>query len=1220
MVAPLLLAIDARRAKLGADEFTKATDQAKRGATGAAQSVDKLDGSLDQLSAESQEIRQSLNAVVKALETLNRQGIETNRSLDRLDKGVDNVSKSVVGLTKNVGDVIATGFDKFDAAVTRSELESAELRKELGLTNNQLTKLSRESVSASQGLSQYETRASSAGKVTGLLASQVGLVITSFLSLYGARQVIGVPIEFEKALVGVVKTTDLAQDEVREFAKDIRELSSRIPVGTTRLLEIAQAAGQLGVRGRQNLLLYTETIANVGTATDLAGQEAATAFARILNASGEPVENVGRLAAAIVGLGNSSAATESEIAHTTTQVALASSVFKVTSADAAGLGATLASLGLRAELSGSAIGRTLRAIDTAIRGGGERLKALAQIAGVSEQALKDIFSRNAIDGLVLFVQGLGRLINEGGDAAKTLAAFGLEGEELLKVIPSLATRSDLLTRSLATSRKEFAANTALTNEASRAYDTVDAKLATLGNTFKAAVPTSFNSGLKSTIDTATSTIRILAGLEDQTDRTNTTAVVLARGLTILATAIAAIVVYRAITFLVSLASSIGSVTAALTLLEIAIRKNPLTFWLGLITAVGTALSFVFFPALDTAAEKVEHLNNKLLELDNKLPNFQRVQSEINRAIDTRNAQAQIDALLNKVKLLEDASVDARTKLRETPNALVSGIGQIEGIDGKKIAQQFVEDLRQGLQRGDTSAIQRFLDRAFIPGDENSRKTAAAVIERFRKSVSDPLSSEAQGFALEFNQTLAGFINVDKLPATTAIEVLENAIKSLKAEAANIKVPEIKGGVSDAELDKIEKAKAAFEQLFKTIEQERELIGKSEPERERIIRLREAERLAGEGQVANAKERIELYRKEIEANQALEERLRRWSQAAREQQNAADSLKEYLETLREETRLLTLSQDAREVDIAYRKAWALAWKAGFDEVESDAQALSAIFEVLEQQRLRLRQGQFVGPPAPEPDRREPDWKPPTVEIDESVESARQRLQELTDSLQFEREIVLRSNEEREKAIFLREAEKLAMQAQVGNIDQLLVKFEQEFDRLQQLRQLKETSEEFGRAGAQAFKDWAFGAKSAGDAVNELGRRISEALFDQLVTRNLINAISGGTSSFLGSLGLFGGANAKGNAFDRGTVVPFARGTIVDAPTYFPMSYGRTGLMGENGPEAIAPLTRTPDGELGIRQVGGGSRVVNNNWFISTPDADSFRKSKRQITRKAKQDFQ
>lgn len=79
---------------------------------------------------------------------------------------------------------------------------------------------------------------------------------------------------------------------------------------------------------------------------------------------------------------------------------------------------------------------------------------------------------------------------------------------------------------------------------------------------------------------------------------------------------------------------------------------------------------------------------------------------------------------------------------------------------------------------------------------------------------------------------------------------------------------------------------------------------------------------------------------------------------------------------------------------------------------------------------------------------------------------------------------------------------------------------------------------------------------------------------------------------------------------GHVVPFAGGGVVAAPTYFPM--GRDiGLMGEAGAEAILPLQRSADGQLGVAASGGGT-PVNIVFNVSTPDAGTFRKSEAQIT--------
>ena len=141
----------------------------------------------------------------------------------------------------------------------------------------------------------------------------------------------------------------------------------------------------------------------------------------------------------------------------------------------------------------------------------------------------------------------------------------------------------------------------------------------------------------------------------------------------------------------------------------------------------------------------------------------------------------------------------------------------------------------------------------------------------------------------------------------------------------------------------------------------------------------------------------------------------------------------------------------------------------------------------------------------------------------------------------------------------------------------------------------------------------GLRSAFDGLVFDGFRASDAL--NAVARSVVNtaysaAIKPVTKHFGGLLadsltGLF----ADGASFAQGRVTPFATGGIVSSATYFPMR-GGIGLMGEAGPEAIMPLSRGPDGKLGVRSEGGG-RPVQVVMNISTPDVTGFQRSQNQI---------
>lgn len=145
---------------------------------------------------------------------------------------------------------------------------------------------------------------------------------------------------------------------------------------------------------------------------------------------------------------------------------------------------------------------------------------------------------------------------------------------------------------------------------------------------------------------------------------------------------------------------------------------------------------------------------------------------------------------------------------------------------------------------------------------------------------------------------------------------------------------------------------------------------------------------------------------------------------------------------------------------------------------------------------------------------------------------------------------------------------------------------------------------------AFDRAVFGGEKLSTVFRDLASTIAGRALDAALTP-VTNAVAGGFSGVLGSLtGAIGGAFADGAAFSSGRVRAFARGGVVNGPTMFPMR-GGAGLMGEAGPEAIMPLTRGPDGRLGVAaQSGGGAAPVVIN--IQTNDLAGFERSRGQVS--------
>jgi phage-related minor tail protein len=166
-----------------------------------------------------------------------------------------------------------------------------------------------------------------------------------------------------------------------------------------------------------------------------------------------------------------------------------------------------------------------------------------------------------------------------------------------------------------------------------------------------------------------------------------------------------------------------------------------------------------------------------------------------------------------------------------------------------------------------------------------------------------------------------------------------------------------------------------------------------------------------------------------------------------------------------------------------------------------------------------------------------------------------------------------------------------------------------DRLTQ--SLSRSSESFGKSIVSAFSRGVVEGKRFEDVLRSVGRSMTDSLLKTALKplqAGLSSLLSTGVKSLSGS---FGGVGLGGSGGGGIPVAPFAEGGIVASPSYFPTGRG-LGLMGERGAEAIMPLARGPDGRLGVRAGGGQARPLNVVVQVSTPDADSFRRSEAQVS--------
>ncbi len=289
-------------------------------------------------------------------------------------------------------------------------------------------------------------------------------------------------MDFESAITGVAKTTDLTDEELAAMSDSIKALSTEIPATTEEIAAVAEAAGQLGIQ-KDVLLDFTEIMTMLGTATNMTADEAATALARFANITGMATDNYGRLGSVIVDLGNNFATTESEIVAMGTRLASAGKLAGLTEPEIMALAAAMSSVGIEADAGGTAMTQTLNAIEKAVAKGGDDLAEFARIAGMSSEEFSSAWKNDAMSALTSFIGGLGKLDEQGESTVLVLEDLGLTGIRQSNMLKALGLAADQMTGAVNTANTAWQQNTALTNEANKRYATAQSRLTMMQNAY-----------------------------------------------------------------------------------------------------------------------------------------------------------------------------------------------------------------------------------------------------------------------------------------------------------------------------------------------------------------------------------------------------------------------------------------------------------------------------------------------------------------------------------------------------------------------------------------------------------------------------------------------------------------------------------------------------------------------------------------------------------------
>ena len=392
-------------------------------------------------------------------------------------------------------DAVKSAEDQLKAAQTANDPQKIQQAKDkltelnttlnntkaqLKATTSELNLLSSAWTRAGTVLTNFSTKAravSSTMVSTG--RTMMRWITTPLLGIATAG--VNAQVQFEKTFAQVRKTVTATETEYAQLEAASKKMSTTLAMSTDDINEVMATAGQLGI-ATENIQSFSRTMIDLGNSTtDLSANDGATQIAKFINIMGTSQKEVRRLGSAIAYLGNNYATTEAPIMEMSMRLAGAGKQVGLTEAQILGIATALSSVGIEAEMGGSAFSKALIKMEVASTQGADAMGDFANIAGMSNQAFKSLWDSDPASAFIAFTKGLAQLDEEGISAIATLQDLGFKEVRLRDTMLRTVSASGLLENAIADANKAWEENTALTEKSNAIYSTTAAKLTNLKN-------------------------------------------------------------------------------------------------------------------------------------------------------------------------------------------------------------------------------------------------------------------------------------------------------------------------------------------------------------------------------------------------------------------------------------------------------------------------------------------------------------------------------------------------------------------------------------------------------------------------------------------------------------------------------------------------------------------------------------------------------------------
>jgi len=452
-----------------------------------------------------------LKRAKKALEEMQQSVVKGGYAWRRMQESIDSINlelRRTGFISKEVDAILSQpkgrSFNELKLAVEQGRAALQNMRRTTADEQKAFDELAKKVKEADIQMKQLGNSsrgtATAFSKAWSRLKTYIGLYVGAAVAMQKIVSTFGEISALSDKLGEVRKTTGLSADEVGHLSDNLKKLDTRTSLNG--LLELSVAAGQLGLKSTEDIEGFTEAANKLMVALPEMGKEGATQMLKVALATGEidkinkqmmagEIHGSSAVAVAMEKVGStidrlraSSASTAPAITDFVQRVGAVGAQSGISIDQVAALGSTVDALGMRVEMSATALSRMLPAIRN-------NAFDISRILGVTPESIRNLYDAGRGMEVVLMILQHIKDANMSADSIETMLGKGGMSEIMKElnqqgaragiVFGGLSQNVDELRRQLVIANEAYAQNIAIQNEYDKMNETTAAKWERLKN-------------------------------------------------------------------------------------------------------------------------------------------------------------------------------------------------------------------------------------------------------------------------------------------------------------------------------------------------------------------------------------------------------------------------------------------------------------------------------------------------------------------------------------------------------------------------------------------------------------------------------------------------------------------------------------------------------------------------------------------------------------------